>query len=148
MRYFKWGVSRLILETERAPRVVPIWIEGFEDIMPEHREWPRWLPRLGKNVSMVFGEEVPEDRWEKFRKRWRDLEGKYGKDSEELKTGDEARDLRIETTAAVRSEVEKLRRLRGWPEEEAGAGKAEFYKTPGMRKMSGMLEDGTFVKDT
>lgn len=136
------------METERAPRVVPVWIEGFEDIMHEHREWPRWFPRLGKRVEMVFGEEVPEDRWDGFRKRWKDLEGKYGKGAEELKVGDEARALRIETAAAVRAEVERLRRLRGWPEEEAGAGKAETYKTPGMGKTSGMLEDGTFVKDT
>lgn len=127
--------------------MVPIWIEGFEDIMPENREWPRWLPKADKNVSMVFGEEVPEEMWEGFRKRWRELEEKYGKGSEELRVGDEARDLRIETAAAVRSEVEKLRRLMGWPEEEKGAGKAEFYKTPGMNKTSGMLEDGTYVKD-
>lgn len=116
--------------------------------MHESREWPRWFPRLGKRVEMVFGDEVPEDRWEGFRKRWRELEGRYGKGSEELKTGEEAKALRIETTAAVRAEVERLRRQRGWPEEEEGAGKAETYKELGMNKTSGRLDDGTFVKDT
>jgi monolysocardiolipin acyltransferase len=28
LRRFKWGLSRLLLESKRRPRVVPIWIEG------------------------------------------------------------------------------------------------------------------------
>lgn len=28
LRRFKWGMSRLLLESEQRPKVVPIWIEG------------------------------------------------------------------------------------------------------------------------
>lgn len=28
LRRFKWGLSRLLLESKHRPRVVPIWIEG------------------------------------------------------------------------------------------------------------------------
>lgn len=28
LRRFKWGMSRLLLESQQRPRVVPIWIEG------------------------------------------------------------------------------------------------------------------------
>lgn len=28
LRRFKWGVSRLLLESKARPRVVPIWIQG------------------------------------------------------------------------------------------------------------------------
>lgn len=148
MRYFKWGVARLLLETETPPAVVPIWFEGFEEIMHEERGFPRFLPRVGKKVVMVFGNEVTAERWEKYRERWRKLRERYGDGSEELRTGKEATMLRIELTAEVRNEVEKLRRARGWPEEEPGAGLAETYKEPGMAQKEGKLKDGSLVKDT
>ncbi|KAF1808582.1 tafazzin, partial [Eremomyces bilateralis CBS 781.70] len=58
LRYFKWGVARLILESEPCPDVVPIFVEGFEAVMPEGRGWPRWMPRGGKKLRVVFGERV------------------------------------------------------------------------------------------
>lgn len=33
LRRFKWGLSRLLLETKKAPRVVPIWIEGERHVL-------------------------------------------------------------------------------------------------------------------
>lgn len=45
MRYFKWGVSRLILESDPLPDIVPMWIEGPQEIMDEARTFPRFLPR-------------------------------------------------------------------------------------------------------
>lgn len=58
MRRFKWGVSRLILEAPTTPYVVPIWLMGFDQIMPEPRAPPRWRPRLGADICVAFGEPI------------------------------------------------------------------------------------------
>lgn len=156
MRYFKWGISRFILEPPTAPTVVPIFIEGFSDIMHESREFPRFLPRIGKNVKVVFGEPVDAEMWKDVRGAWEKLcevHG-YGKDGvgdsenmpQEMKTGDVAVGLRIETTARVRDEVVKLRRKLGWPEEEPTARLVETYKEPGMTK-EGRTAEGAWEKD-
>jgi monolysocardiolipin acyltransferase len=74
MRYFKWGVARLILEPPICPDVVPIWIEGTDQIMHESRTFPRFVPRAGKHVSVTFGDPVDtEARFADLRQRWRDL---------------------------------------------------------------------------
>lgn len=61
LRRFKWGISRLILEAPTTPYVVPIWLTGFDQIMPEPRAPPRWRPRLGADISVAFGAPVPVD---------------------------------------------------------------------------------------
>lgn len=71
MRYFKWGVARLILESEPCPDVVPMWIEGPDQVMHETRTTPRWWPRWGKDVRICFGEKLGEEVWRPFRERWR-----------------------------------------------------------------------------
>lgn len=58
LRRFKWGISRMLLEAETLPVVVPIWLTGFDRLMPEPRSWPRWMPRLGNPVSIHFGEPI------------------------------------------------------------------------------------------
>ncbi|EPQ29195.1 uncharacterized protein PFL1_03482 [Pseudozyma flocculosa PF-1] len=60
LRRFKWGLSRMILEAQQTPVVVPIWITGFDRLMPEPRSWPKFLPRLGASVSITFGEPVQD----------------------------------------------------------------------------------------
>lgn len=62
MRYFKWGVARLILESEPCPDVLPMWIDGPQWVMNEKRDWPRPLPRPGKDVSISFGDPVDRDQ--------------------------------------------------------------------------------------
>lgn len=73
MRYFKWGVARLILESEPCPDVVPMWIDGPQHVMDDKRPWPRPLPRAGRDISVNFGETVNEEVWRGFRERWRRL---------------------------------------------------------------------------
>ncbi|GBC09954.1 hypothetical protein RclHR1_09230001 [Rhizophagus clarus] len=51
---FKWGIGRLLMESNNLPIVVPIWHKGFEEIMPEDRERP-WVPNFGKKVIIVYG---------------------------------------------------------------------------------------------
>lgn len=154
MRYFKWGVARLILESEPCPAVVPIWIEGAEDVMPEGRPSPRWLPRFGGALRVTFGEAVSETVWKGFRERWRELREGVGEEgdvgvlnSQALRTGEEAVKLRMEVTRALREELLKLRRQRGWTDEDPKAGAVETYAREGGKR-SGRMADGSWVGDT
>lgn len=160
MRYFKWGIARLILESDECPDIVPIWLEGNNQIMHEAREWPRWAPRLGKKLGVWFGENVAGERDSVFlelRKKWRQLVEKErlkGEDgvaemgilNESLKHGKEAVYLRIECTRYVRGEVLKLRRMRGLPDEDPKEGFVETWKEEG-EKREGKMDDGSWVKD-
>ncbi|QDS75003.1 hypothetical protein FKW77_005609 [Venturia effusa] len=146
MRYFKWGVARMILEPDVCPQVVPIFIAGPEEIMHEARPAPRWLPRIGKKVTVTFGEPISQVVWDAFRERWRKLRSKEaaksqsllpveqngdGALSEELMYGKDAVSLRLEVVAVVRNEILKLRRARGYPEEDPKSGLVETWRAEG-----------------
>lgn len=74
MRYFRWGIARLILEAEPMPDVVPMFLEGTSDVMHESRGPPRFVPRAGKNVRVVFGDPVDmEATFGDLRTRWKVL---------------------------------------------------------------------------
>lgn len=165
MRYFKWGVARLILESEPCPDVVPVWIEGTEGVMHESREWPRWVPRAGKEVKVTFGEKVDVDgvfgdlreRWRKVYERERrkesgEVKGQevglaVGVLTEELKYGEEAVRLRMECTMRVREKVLEVRRSRGYPDEDPKARLVDTWRKEGPKR-EGKMEDGSWVKDT
>ncbi|CAK1364815.1 unnamed protein product [Cercospora beticola] len=168
MRYFKWGVARLILESEPCPDVVPIWIDGPQEVMDNERGWPRFLPRVGKDVKVAFGERVDREKLlEPFRERWRKLkERRVGKeqkeveqlgvvDDEELRYGKEAQQLRIEVTLAIRDEVLNVRRQFGLPDEDPKRSSADSYREEGIYGRDGFgdihgvkkLPDGSTTKD-
>ncbi|MCJ1340568.1 hypothetical protein MMC09_005864 [Bachmanniomyces sp. S44760] len=161
MRYFKWGVARLILEPEECPDVVPMWIEGNEQVMNEERKWPRFIPRAGKRLFISFGDNVGGEQstvFAELRRSWRKLvdverakAGLFGAQaigvlSEELKYGEEATALRIECTKRVRDEILKMRRARGLPEEDPKETPVEAKKREGPRR-EGLMDDGSLVKD-
>ncbi|KAK3379830.1 hypothetical protein B0T24DRAFT_171119 [Lasiosphaeria ovina] len=74
LRYFKWGVARLILEAEPAPDVLPMFIDGTQNLMPEDRGFPRFLPRFGKRIRVAFGEVLDyEATFGDLRRRWEGL---------------------------------------------------------------------------
>lgn len=146
MRYYKWGISRLLLEPSMQPTLVPMFITGFSDIMHESRRFPRFLPRMGKRITLHIGDLVPESTFLDLRLEWHDLKSRHNE--EWLKEGKEAVALRIETTKRVREEVVKLRRKVGLPDEEESVSKVETYKLLGMGKKQGQLADGTWEKDT
>lgn len=165
MRYFKWGVARLILEPEVCPDVVPIWIEGFDDVMHEEREAPRWAPRPGNEVSVTFGQKADrEATFGDLRSRWAALKAKtiarrsaskevtskesqFGLVDPELIHDKEAVELRKETTLRVRELVLAVRRTRGLPDEDPKQGKFDTWLREGGNR-EGKMDDGTWVKDT
>jgi monolysocardiolipin acyltransferase len=163
LRYFKWGVSRLILESEPLPDIIPIFIDGNQLIMHEAREWPRFIPRAGKNIKIAFGEKVDGEKvFGELRARWKrlvklqkeallkkrqstDLE--MGELTEGLKYGSEAVALRKEVTMRIRMEVLKVRRALGYPDEDPKQGLVETWIEEGGKK-TGKMEDGSYVGET
>ncbi|KAF2228110.1 hypothetical protein BDZ85DRAFT_255427 [Elsinoe ampelina] len=161
MRYFKWGVSRMLLEAEPCPDLVPMWIEGFDQIMHESREFPRFVPRAGRQVSVTFGRKVDTDivfgdlreRWRKLQEKVKKREGNHVSGElgvlrdDELRVGAEAVQLREECTLRVRQEVLKLRLSRGLPAEDPKASLVETWREEGG-SVEGKMKDGSWVKDT
>lgn len=163
LRYFKWGVSRLILESEPLPDIIPIFIDGNQQIMHEAREWPRFVPRAGKDIKIAFGEKVDGEKvFGELRARWKrlvklqkdalvkkglrtDLE--MGELSEGLKYCSEAEALRKEVTRRIRLEVLKVRRELGYPDEDPKQGLVETWIEEGAKK-TGKMEDGSYVGET
>ncbi|CAG8281431.1 unnamed protein product [Penicillium salamii] len=159
MRYFKWGIARLILEPQECPDVVPMWIEGFDDVMHESREFPRFLPRPGKQVSVTFGSKVDtESVFGEMRSRWHKLRAKVEKSnpdsrdlpvgvlSDELLTHKEAVELRKEVTLKVRNLVLEVRRSRGLPDEDPKEGLVDTWLEEG-HKREGHMKDDSWVRD-
>jgi monolysocardiolipin acyltransferase len=157
MRYFKWGVSRLILESEPMPDIVPIFIEGFDDIMHETRTFPRFIPRAFKNVRVTFGEKLnAEEVFGDLRQRWRHMRAKEEKASgaldvgvlnDTLKYSEEAVSLRLECTRRMRQAILDLRRQRGYPEDDPKNSLASTWLREGVNR-EGRKEDGSITKDT
>ncbi|KAK5150697.1 Lyso-phosphatidylcholine acyltransferase [Recurvomyces mirabilis] len=171
MRYFKWGVARLILEADPCPDVVPMWIDGPQQVMNHERGWPRPMPRINKDISVSFGDLVDteaifgpyRERWQNLKERARrkridllpemDLNGSIESvgelEDDELKYGKEAEQLRIDVTMAVRNEVLKVRRAAGLADEDPKRGLAETYRAEGGKdasKVEGEKLDGSVVK--
>lgn len=159
MRYFKWGVARLILEASECPDVVPIWIEGFDNVMHETRGFPRFLPRLFKDVSITFGPRVDtENIFGDMRRRWREIKARAEKeelDSNPLPLGvlndrllhdKEAVELRKEVTFKVRELVLEVRRSRGLPEEDPKHSLADTWAQEGPSR-EGRMKDESWVRE-
>ncbi|EME84185.1 uncharacterized protein MYCFIDRAFT_152434 [Pseudocercospora fijiensis CIRAD86] len=171
MRYFKWGVARLILESEPCPDVLPMWIDGPQQVMDNNRGFPRPLPRIGREIKVTFGELVDSEKvFEPFRQKWQELKqrarrkrervlemGKLGVDvdekeevgvlnDDELKYGKEAEQLRIDLTLAVRNEVLKVRRSCGLPDEDPKRTLADSFREEGTFGRDGLKKDGSSIK--
>lgn len=164
IRYFKWGVARLILEPQVCPDVVAMFIEGTDQIMEEARRFPRFIPRVGKKVTVTFGQEVDTEAvFGDLRKRWKEIRDEdYARSVHDphatypdeligllpntLLHGEEARELRKECTRRVRQEVLKVRLSRGYPDEDPKASPLGARVTEGPKK-EGHMKDDTWIKD-
>ncbi|KAH9457750.1 hypothetical protein MJO29_004910 [Puccinia striiformis f. sp. tritici] len=61
---FKWGISRLILESKHEPIILPIWLTGFDDVMPEGRPSPyNMIPRLNQSLSIKISNPINDTRF-------------------------------------------------------------------------------------
>jgi monolysocardiolipin acyltransferase len=163
LRYFKWGISRLILESEPLPEIIPIFIDGNQEVMHENRGWPRQMPRAGKKIRIAFGDTVDgECIFGDLRSRWKRLVGlqkealvkrgenadwEIGELTEGLKFGSEAVALRKEVTKRVRMEVLKVRRSLGYPDEDPKQGLVETWIEEGPKE-TGKMQDGSWVGET
>jgi len=59
---FKWGVGRILMEVENPPIIIPMWLTGFDQLMPEGRRAPfKFFPRRGANLSITFGKPIHTD---------------------------------------------------------------------------------------
>lgn len=156
MRYFKWGVSRLVLESEPMPDVVPIFIEGFDNIMNEERTFPRFIPRPFQNVRVTFGEKLnTEETFGDLRARWKQLCAKEAENSgvmdignvpEALKYSDEAVKIRIECADRVRKAVLDVRRQRGYSDEDPKNNLASTWLREGPKR-EGRQDDGSITRE-
>lgn len=102
--------------------------------MHESREWPRFLPRPGKKITIAIGDTIDGEKvfgdlrnqWNRLVRAQKDALRMKGEDwelpmgdlTEALKYGQEAMDLRKEVARRVRREVLKVRRDLGYPEED------------------------------
>ncbi|KAG1756057.1 acyltransferase-domain-containing protein [Suillus lakei] len=60
---FKWGVGRILMETAVPPLIIPMWLTGFDKLMPEHRSFPyKYFPKLGIKLGVVFGDPIPVEK--------------------------------------------------------------------------------------
>ncbi|KAK6193255.1 hypothetical protein LQW54_012663 [Pestalotiopsis sp. IQ-011] len=158
LRYFKWGMSRLILESEPMPDVLPMFIDGTQHMMSEDRTFPRFLPRINKTFRVAFGELVDTERaFGDLRRRWQELvrkETKGGKAlamgelTDELKYGREAIELRTEVARRVRDEIEKLRISQGCPEDDHRLALAETWaREPAAKAYKSNVDDSLVRKE-
>ena len=138
------------------PDIVPIFIEGFDEIMHETRTFPRFIPRPFKNVRVTFGEKLDAEevfgdlrqRWKQMRARAEKAEGalEVGILNDTLKYSDEAVSLRKECTKRIRQAVLDVRRQRGYPEDDPKNSLAETWLREGPER-EGRKQDGSITKD-
>nr|ODN95147.1 monolysocardiolipin acyltransferase [Cryptococcus depauperatus CBS 7855] len=72
---FKWGIGRIIMDSTVMPEVIPMWISGFDQIMPETRGFPRFIPRPGANISITVGKPLTS-QIESLVNSWREMASK------------------------------------------------------------------------
>ncbi|GCE97181.1 lyso-phosphatidylcholine acyltransferase [Zygosaccharomyces mellis] len=129
MRYFKWGVSRMILESTVAPIIVPIFTTGFEKIASEETAGTmikRYLPtNFGAEINVTVGDPIELSIIESYRQKWQKLVEKYHDPehptdlSPELIGGKEAQSLRSAVAAELRKHIAKIRHEeRNFPQED------------------------------
>lgn len=144
------------------PEVIPIFIDGNQEVMPEDRGFPGFLPRYGKHIKIVFGEKVDgEQVFGELRERWKRLvqeqreikkdgtlpQWEMGELNDHLKFGTEAVEIRVEVTKRVRNEVLKVRRSLGYPDEDPKEGLVETWIERDLNKR-GTKDEGRCISST
>ena len=54
--------GRILMEAKLPPVIIPMWITGFDQLMPEGRPFPyNYLPRIGARLGVTFGNPIAEN---------------------------------------------------------------------------------------
>jgi len=52
----------MVMESTIPPMIIPMWLTGFDQLMPLGRAFPyNYLPRPGAELSVTFGNPMPPD---------------------------------------------------------------------------------------
>lgn len=145
------------------PEIIPIFIDGNQDVMHESRGFPRFIPRAGNKIRIAFGNSVDSEKlFGDLRKKWQKLvklqkealvkkgipfDWEMGELTEGLKYGKEAVALRAEVTRRVRQEVLKVRKSLGYPDEDPKQSLVETWIEEGPND-EGKMKDGSWVGHT
>ena len=132
MRFFKMGISKLILEPENPPIVIPMFHSGMETVMREYQNPPQFFPSTGKTLHVRFGEPIPATVLEKLRDKWEKVK--------QHPTKGDLRGLRIETAEIVREAVNQVRSSMGFPPEPPGSNDPKSFPsvtTPSRKDVKG-----------
>ncbi|KAI6122782.1 acyltransferase-domain-containing protein [Pisolithus croceorrhizus] len=63
LQRFKWGVGRVVMEANVLPLIIPMWLTGFDRLMPEGRPFPfKFFPKVGVKLGVAFGDPIPAAR--------------------------------------------------------------------------------------
>lgn len=107
LRYFHWGVSRIILESgPKQPVVLPIYGRGLSDIFPE--DLPKKAFGYGRKCPILyaFGEPIKPEIIGELRVRWQELKRELKEHPEcENSIHERMWQLRSETASLVRRSV-------------------------------------------
>lgn len=119
--------GRIVMECKKPPVIIPAWITGFDQLMPEGRKIPfKFFPRPGAELSVTFGEPLSaasirrgletqpsfagSDLHSEFRAGQEPI-GWLGKDHEgRLRTADGLSSIRTRVTGIIHDAVESLGR--------------------------------------
>ncbi|TRM68468.1 acyltransferase-domain-containing protein [Schizophyllum amplum] len=64
---FRWGVGRILQEVRAPPIIIPMWLNGFNKLMPEGRPFPyKYIPRAGQELSVTFGAPLAADKMDRI----------------------------------------------------------------------------------
>jgi monolysocardiolipin acyltransferase len=141
LKRFKWGMyalslcpvtltnaslsGRIVMETPRPPMIIPMWITGFDRVMPEGRRFPfKYMPRFGAPLSVTFGDPIPPENiigalqhrtvlpanTSGTASSWVSQPNRPSTVKRELGNDEESEDIRIEITEVVQRAVEELGR--------------------------------------
>ena len=145
------------------PEIIPMFIDGNQDVYHESRTFPRFIPRAGNDIRIGFGDAIDGEKvFGELRRRWQRLvqlqkealrkkglndELPIGELTEGLKYSAEAVALRKEVTLRVREEVLRVRRSMGFSDEDPKNGLVETWMEEGP-KTTGEMLDGSWVGET
>lgn len=139
LKFFRWGVSRLVLEPNKAPIVVPMYSHGLENVFPEHLA--RRLLGYGTHLPLQcnIGPPINAEVVNQWRQKWQDHAAAYPRDgpvpSELIQ---ETSSIRCEVALGLRAAILDIKRDLKHPDEDPRLGLASFWRDQTEVKTRGL----------